>query len=395
VVTHYLGRLEFEEWRYLEVPVEPARFGQPPAYPLTLLSIATSEPEFGVGSGPGSIFLDDLQVREGTRATIVEDFENIAEWGVLESSTLSRGSLTSSDLTPRGSGRSGAFAWQSTTGSAYRGLFLKGSEPGLPVAATPSFLSTSGRRVGDTFLISVGRNFVPVTVKGVINYFPTLSPSPPGFLVISIDSLLGYLNLFATIDQILPNEVMLKLSDEAELRANLYSELWDRKLAPGTLHSLEKSTAALRDDPLISAGMQALIFVVLLGSLSLSLGGYAAFSLLLAARSTLPFAITRAIGLSRRQLMAFLMVEQLATVALGVLAGTWLGVRISSITISFLEHTEEGRGVLPPFLIEVQWGSAAVVAGALFVATMATIALLARHFVQVPISQALRLGEEE
>ncbi len=394
ILSVRLGVMSFDQWRYLEEGIPSAHYGTPPAYPLTLLSVTTTEPEFGVGVGPGGIYLDDLQVMEGAKTTIIEDFEDIPEWGVLANSPLAQDRLETSQRVFYGGKTAGAFSWSSSIGQKARGIFLKGSEESIPILASSSFLSATSHRLGDSFLLSVSGQFLPVQIKEVVRYFPTMDPSPPGFVIIGLDTLTDYLNLFPLTSQVVPNEVLLSLKDAPALRKQVPASLKDRGLLKGTLVRGDSLLEDLRSDPLLASGIQGLIFVVLIGSLVLTLSGYVVYSLLSSIKATLQFAVVRAMGFSARQIVTYLLVEQLSIVIAALIGGVWLGARIAELTIRFLEHTEQGKVLLPPFILQVNWLSASLFAFVMFLGIFATIALLSWTFSRLGLSRVLRGAEE-
>jgi hypothetical protein len=78
-----------------------------------------------------------------------------------------------------------------------------------------------------------------------------------------------------------------------------------------------------------------------------------------------------------------LAVEYVFVFVVGVVAGAFLGIFVSTQMLSFLEVDEEGQRIEPPFILETQWllvtiGVVAVVAVFLF-ALWATSRLVARR----------------
>ena len=74
--------------------------------------------------------------------------------------------------------------------------------------------------------------------------------------------------------------------------------------------------------------------------------------------------------------------------------GTLLGMQLSTVMMPFLQITEMGQRVLPPFVQVVDWLTIGVAYIVLAVAFLTTIALVILFFSKVAIHRALRIGEQ-
>jgi putative ABC transport system permease protein len=103
--------------------------------------------------------------------------------------------------------------------------------------------------------------------------------------------------------------------------------------------------------------------------------------------------VLRAIGLSLRQMGAFLIVEQLLLILLGAAAGTGLGVGISYLFIPFYQ-VQIGRYIgTPPMVVEIGWSEVYyvyAVLGAMFLTAVAVLFLSLRR---LRVFEAVKLGE--
>jgi hypothetical protein len=76
---------------------------------------------------------------------------------------------------------------------------------------------------------------------------------------------------------------------------------------------------------------------------------------------------------------------------IGLIIGTIAGLRISSTMLSFLNVTESGGRVVPPFSLATQWGTVAVAFLAAGVAFVVGVLGLVVYFLRLPVSRVLRL----
>jgi hypothetical protein len=98
-------------------------------------------------------------------------------------------------------------------------------------------------------------------------------------------------------------------------------------------------------------------------------------------------------GLSRRQIATVVGFEQAFVIALGMLAGTLLGLRLGALMIRYMGVTETGDEVLPPMLLQVSWltiGAAWLVLALVFLVTIGIVVLL---YSRLQLHRILRIGE--
>ncbi len=99
----------------------------------------------------------------------------------------------------------------------------------------------------------------------------------------------------------------------------------------------------------------------------------------------------RAVGLSTRQVFAMISLEYLLVAVIGLVVGTLAGLRISDTMLSFLNVTEDGGRILPPFALSTRWSVVGIAYGATLIAFLAGVGGLALYFLRLPVSRILRL----
>ena len=85
--------------------------------------------------------------------------------------------------------------------------------------------------------------------------------------------------------------------------------------------------------------------------------------------------------------------EQALVVAAGLALGIWVGGELGTTIMPFVAHDDGGAQVLPPFAVEISWGSLAIVYASM-VAVFALITTSVVWFVsRISLQRVLRLGE--
>ena len=138
---------------------------------------------------------------------------------------------------------------------------------------------------------------------------------------------------------------------------------------------------------------RALLLLDFVAILSLSRLGFLVHAYVSFRNRELEFALMRTMGISLRQLVALMWVEQALVIAVGMVLGTWMGGRLGATVMPFLGNDDEGSQVLPPFVIEASWRNLSVTYIAMAV-IFGTIILGLIWFVRrMALSRVLRMGD--
>jgi putative ABC transport system permease protein len=149
----------------------------------------------------------------------------------------------------------------------------------------------------------------------------------------------------------------------------------------------------LRSDPLAGAGWGGMLMIAFLGVILVSSLGFVVYLYLSARARQLDFAILRTLGFSLRQIIGLVCFEQIFIILAGMGIGTIIGERLSYIMMPFLQLTEYGERVLPPFILTINWGTIGIAYGIIAAAFIITISLVILFFSKVAIHRTLRMGD--
>lgn len=395
--------IDTDGWQYLEVDFASENIGFLITPPLTLTNIfVTYQGQSRFFGNPGGIYFDDLKVGGPFSAepVVIEDFETMGDWAIAvdsSSGSFSRGQSGTDrfeiDTETVYSGNAAAhLSWNHRRGFIEKGIFAGVDSRPLAAIVSNTFLERAKVEVGDEILIRIPGEFIPVVIKEVIDYFPTLDPEQKGFVIVNLDRLSSPRSLLG-VSPIKPNEGWLRLTDDPELRAETIDILKTHKYGAYTLYDTEAMIMGLESDPLAGAGWSGVLMIAFLGVVLVSSLGFVVYNYLSAQGRQLDFAILRTLGFSLRQIIGLVCFEQLFIIVAGMGIGTILGERLSYIMMPFLQLTEKGERVMPPFILTINWQTIgiayAVIAGAFII----TISLVILFFSRVAIYRALRMGD--
>ena len=186
----------------------------------------------------------------------------------------------------------------------------------------------------------------------------------------------------------------LSTRDNGPERTQLISDL--RGQQPYSVSAIHDQVAILADsnvDPLVKAGWRALLFIAFASVLILSGIGFLTHAYVSFRDREAQFALMRTIGFTMRQLITLVWLEQVLVIVAGLAVGTWIGRELGAVIMPFLGHDDRGSQVLPPFVIEINWGTLALTYAAMAVVFMVIITGVIWFIRKISLQRILRLGE--
>jgi ABC-type lipoprotein release transport system permease subunit len=393
--TYRLGTLDSGEWTVLETSL---RYGVRQfivtSRPLSLVSLWVEE----TGGGrlqAGSILIDKIWAQAVGGEEVLEGFEDTDDWSVLKvTPDAVSDALRSSDVSFDDDKGSALFSWGQGNPLTARGIFHGQERLSLPVLASEAFLRATGHAIGEEFEVAVGGFRVPVRVTDTVDLFPTMTLPDQRFLVADLLTLTRYANLGISNRELSPNEVWISTTTEGDEREELLKALENvTYYTSGQIRDRAKLLADSKVDPLVDAGWKALLFIAFAAVLVLSCLGFLVHAYVSFRSRQLQFALLRTVGFSMRQLITTVWIEQALVIAAGMALGTWMGGRLGATIMPFLGHDDWGGRVMPPFVMQVNWGALLITYAAMvFVFAVITLGLIWMIH-RISVHRILRLGE--
>lgn len=398
--TYILGTLTSNAWLELEIGFERVgRFRNQvaiqPVTPLTLVSVTIHETNGRTRLRAGSVSIDDIYVRMDDGAVrVMESFDSLADWSILTTVPESISDvLQTASLDEKSAA---TFIWVEGGPLVSRGMFRGPPMVPLPVVASKSFLKLNEHRLGETIEVSVQGRRLNVKLVDELDYFPTLDTNNETFLIGDFQAISGYANLGANTGELRPNEIWLSTdpnTNGAE-RAELISILSENlPFMTRVVHDRVEVLAASQVDPLVDAGWNALLFVAFSAVFILSGLGFLVHAYVSFKGREVEFALMRTIGFTMKQLITLVFLEQVLVIGVGLGLGTWMGGRLGATMMPFLSHDDQGVQILPPFVIEINWGTLAITYAAMAVLFAFIIFGVILFVRRISLQRILRLGE--
>ena len=398
--TYLMGELDNATWTTLEQSLRRSGIRQfatlQPARPLTLVSLTLFETNGRNRLRAGSIAVDEIFVTQFDGGTsVLESFDSVSDWTTLTSVPESQSDvLKLSNDGLNGTSGLASFIWVEGRPLVSRGIFHGPVLEPIPVVATSRFLRVNEHRLGEVIEVSAQGHRIHVELTDVIDFFPSLDTFRRSYLVADLDTVSAYANLEATGGELRPNEVWMTTNGSSSDRERLLALLDDSQPFPNReIHDREQVLADSTVDPLVEAGWRALLFMAFAAVLVLSGLGFLVHAYVSFKSREIQFALMRTVGFSMRQLSTLVLLEQVLVIGAGLALGTWMGGRLGATMMPFLGHDDSGTRVLPPFVVDINWGTLAityVAMGLLFAVIIAGVIILVRR---ISLQRILRLGE--
>jgi len=255
------------------------------------------------------------------------------------------------------------------------------------VLVPDEFLSDNLLNLGDDLRVEVVtygmRTTLDLRIVGTFTYFPTWYPSVGPLFVGDLDY------LFERAGQQYPYDVWISLASNVDVdtlvneHLNLFSYDWR---AP------EVSIAGEQELP-ERQGLFGVLSVGFTAAAVLTVVGFLMYALFSFRRRFIEFGVLRAVGLSARQMTAFLGWELALLILMGGGLGTLLGGWVSEFFIPFLQIGVDEASRIPPYVVDVAWTEIFRIYGLfvmLFVVALAALIVMLRR---MRIFEAVKLGE--
>ncbi len=385
-----MGTLDFTGYRKLEAQINAQYNGV--VYPISVVSIEMTQSE--VVSDPGrDVVLDDLGMTdENGNDVVVDDFEGPSRWTVLPTATRNQDVAKQVSSNAHGGNGALAFSFLTGTNAPIQGVYVNDPNIPLPAIASAQFMRATGVGVGGQIDLVFGKVLVPIKIEGSVDYFPTMYDNGAGFLLMNQQDLYYYAGMTSENGDLAPTEVWLTMSKDPDKRKAAQTALLDKFGIPsGQIIDGQAILNDIQTDPVVRAGGSGILLVALVAAFAILALGFALTLYLGGQSRTVEMAVMRAVGISPRQLFTMISLEYLLIAVVGLIIGTFAGLRISSTMLGFLNVTSGGYRIVPPFDLVTQWDTVAIAFAAVGVSFLIGVIALAGYFLRLQVSRVIRL----
>ena len=226
---------------------------------------------------------------------------------------------------------------------------------------------------------------IDVFIVAGIDLWPTLYPEAGTIVVTNLQ----HVQQVTTLE---PYAIWLKMESGASLIDAVDSlreqGIWVSSVTDSRLQIVEGRREPHR------MGFFGILSIGFLVSVVVTIMGFFLYTFLSLRARMLHFGVLRAIGLSVRQLISMLALEQVFSLGLGLIVGTLLGRLISNVFLPFLEQTSEFKEAIPQFMIVIEAQDLQKIYVVLLSMLLVGVLALAVVLFRMRLAQAVKIGEE-
>jgi putative ABC transport system permease protein len=301
--------------------------------------------------------------------------------------------------------------WTSSGPREYRGLAYGSNLAVVPVIASPNFIERYGGGDGKALDISVEGTPIFVSIKDTLEHFPTMGLDSVPFLIADFDALHERLNVVRPMGDRQPTEFWIATEDDSVLTESeegvlesvtpgdpsnpgVQLKLSSLRVTPGS-NTTDRTVelAGLAFDPLVSAGWRALLGIAFFTVLVVSAVGFLVHALVSFDGRRTELALLRTIGLSMRQLLFLVVLEQVLVIGVAIAIGIFMGTRMGSSIMPYLASSGEDSVVVPPMVVQIDWTGFGITFGLLGIVFVAVIGVILASVYRMSIHRVMRMED--
>ncbi|HYO41846.1 MAG TPA: ABC transporter permease [Candidatus Limnocylindrales bacterium] len=261
--------------------------------------------------------------------------------------------------------------------------------PEIAAVANPVFLERTGAEAGDTVKATVFGMPVTMRLVGTVTSFPTQPPSKP--LLVADGRSLDLARYARGVSLGPTSEWWLATTPGAT--SGVAATVAAPPIAAATAVDRETLQADLVSDPL-GLGVIGILGLGSVAALVFAAIGFLVTTTVSTQERLAEFALLKALGLAPRQLLAWLSFESVALLAVGLIAGTLLGLVLAWLALPFATLTASGEPPVPTPVVVVPPEALVPTLGLAVVLLLATVLLVGRLVPAARTSAVLRARDE-
>jgi putative ABC transport system permease protein len=344
---------------------------------------------------------------------MIETFDSLSNWHTMTPTREAFGDDLISASEPDGTPLDGIarLRWTSSKAREYRGLVNGPELDAVPVIASTSFIEQFGGEDGKILEVAIDGMPLKVSVKDTAALFPTLALDGEAFLITDFDVFHERINVAQVRKDRQPSEFWISTERGSEILNSqdgvLASVTSGDPVVPEVRHTLSSlrtraglnitdrtvELSGVAFDPLVSAGWRALLGISFFTVLVVSAVGFLVHARVSFDGRRSELALLRTIGLSMKQLLFLVVLEQMLVIGVAVALGIFMGSRMGTTIMPYLASSGESAFVVPPMAFQIDWTGFGITFGLLGLVFVLVIGLILVSVYRMSIHEVMRIGE--
>ena len=321
--------------------------------------------------------LGSMQIRDLTAFT--EDGTEIlltSFGGILESRTAgpSFGEFGARIDPASASGDEGAIlTWEQPQAGFLKGVRMGGSDAVIKVIGSRWFKDELGLSVGDTIGAHIGNRNVDAEFVSFTDFFPTFGSGSAPFLVADIRKVWEIVSIDRAGGGELVNELWISVNGlDSDVQSDIGEILEWNSIASRLIQSADDEALRSQSNALTSLGWNGYLLFGFLAITAVSALAFAVNNWTVYRLRRLELAVLKSMGLTMRQLLIMIGIEQTVIASAAVLIGSGFGFMLSSVLLPYLSGRDAAT-LAPPMALDVGWQVLGILLGIIILFLIAAI----------------------
>lgn len=260
----------------------------------------------------------------------------------------------------------------------------------IPVIVNDQLMSLFAFGLNDHFRVTLAGADRTMTIAGTVEAFPTIEPETEAVML--VDRVTLTTHAFLETGAMEPPANTLWVDVDAN-SSTIASALRESPFNANQVTERAQRVRSLSSDPLALGTIGALLLGFVAALVFAVLGFVSNAAVSLRERRT-EFALVRALGMSPRQLVSWLLLENGFLVLLSLVGGTVLGLLLSWLVLPLISVNQDATSVFPALQVVIPWETITLLELALLLIVVSVSGALAFFLRRMGLGSLLRLGED-
>ena len=367
---------EFEppDWCRIGIPLKPLRDAALGGQSLWLEFIGISRRPVEDAPNPtiGSARIKDISTADADgQLTLLTDFRDVINRRTTGAGFGDLGARIDPFSETPGDGA--VLTWSEPRFGQLRGVRIGNSDVAIKVIGSRWFTEELGLAAGETTRLFLGNRSTLVEFVGFVDYFPTFPSASSPYIIADLREIQRILSIDQTRGADATNELWISAPDSiASDLPEIDDLLQINNLSARLMQHADSEVTRSRTDALTAAGWNGYLMfgffaVTAVSSLAFIVTGWTTYRL-----RRLELAVLKSMGLTTRQMLIMIGLEQITIAAISLVIGSTIGLMLSAVLLPYMSGRDAST-LAPPMAVEVGTGILALLLGIVAAALISSV----------------------
>ncbi len=362
------------DWCRIGIPLAPLRAAtvNGDALFLEFIGIARRPIEQAPLPTNGSVRIKDISTAtsEG-ELTLLTDFRDIINHRTAGAGFGDLGARIDPYSETPGDGA--VLTWSQPRFGQLKGVRIGTSDTALNVIGSRWFQDELDLKVGDTTRLFLANRSTPVKFVSFADYFPTFPSVTSPYIIADLREIQRIVSVDQTRGADATNELWISAPDAKSEDLQKIEELMKlNNVSPRVMQHAGTEVTRSRSDALTAAGWNGylafgFIAVTTVSVLAFIVTGWTTYRL-----RRLELAVLKSMGLTNRQMLIMIGLEQIVIASISLLIGAGIGLMLSAVLLPYLAG-KDASTLAPPMAVEIGTDMLALLLGIITAALIASV----------------------